>query len=106
MSNQLESASFLIDNTQPQITGLTASRTGAQVSVHWRAKDALSVIDKAEYSVDGKEWLAIQPTTRLTDSREHDYVLTLDGMAPGEHTIAVRVSDEFDNQTVEKMVTR
>ena len=106
LSNQLESASFLIDNTQPQITGLTASRTGAQVSVHWRAKDALSVIDKAEYSVDGKEWLAIQPTTRLTDSREHDYVLTLDGMAPGEHTIAVRVSDEFDNQTVEKMVTR
>ena len=106
LSNQLQSASFLIDNTQPQITGLTASRTGAQVSVRWKAKDALSVLDKAQYSVDGKEWLAIQPTTRLTDSREHDYLLTLDGMAPGEHTIAVRVSDEFDNQAVEKMVTR
>ena len=106
LSNQLQSASFVIDNTPPQISGLTSSRAGAQVTVRWKAKDALSVIDKAEYSVDGKEWLAVQPTTRLTDSQEHDYALTLDGMAPGEHTIAVRVSDEFDNQTVEKTVIR
>ena len=106
LSNQLQGASFLIDNTPPQIMGLAASRNGAQVSVHWKAKDALSVIDKAEYSVDGKEWLAVQPTTRLTDSQEHDYTLTLDGMTPGEHTIAIRISDEFDNQTVEKAVTR
>lgn len=106
LSNQLQGASFLIDNTPPQISGLAGSRSGTQVTVRWKAKDALSVIDKAEYSVDGKEWLAVQPTTRLTDSQEHDYALTLDGMAPGEHTIAVRVSDEFDNQSVEKTVTR
>ena len=46
------------------------------------------------------------PTTRLTDSQEHDYALMLDGVAPGEHTIAVRVSDEFDNHSVEKTVIR
>ncbi len=106
LSNQLQGASFLIDNTPPQITGLAGSRNGAQVTVRWKAKDALSVIDKAEYSVDGKEWLAVQPTTRLTDSKEHDYTLALDGITPGEHTVAVRVSDEFDNQTVEKTVLR
>jgi sugar lactone lactonase YvrE len=104
LSNQLESDSFMIDNTPPQITGLTGSRSGSQVSVRWKAKDALSVLENAEYSIDGKEWLAIEPTTRLTDSLEHDYVLTLDGIAAGEHTLAVRVSDEFDNQSVDKIV--
>ena len=106
LSNQLQGASFVIDNTSPQISGLAGSRSGTQVTVRWKAKDALSIIDKAEYSVDGKEWLAVQPTTRLTDSQEHDYALTIDGVAPGEHTIAVRVSDEFDNQSVEKTVIR
>jgi hypothetical protein len=94
----------MIDNTPPQITGLTGSRSGSQVSVRWKAKDAMSVLENAEYSIDGKEWLAIEPTTRLTDSLEHDYVLTLDGIAAGEHTLAVRVSDEFDNQSVDKIV--
>ena len=106
LANELAGASFLIDNSPPQISGLAGTRSGTQVTVRWKAKDSLSLIDKAEYSVDGKEWLAVQPTTRLTDSQEHDYTLTLDGLAPGEHTIAVRVSDEFDNQSVEKTVTR
>ena len=106
LSKQLQSASFVIDNTAPQISGLAGSRNGVQVTVRWKAKDALSIIDKAEYSMDGKEWLAVQPTTRLTDSQEHDYALTLDGAAAGEHTIAVRVADEFDNQAVEKTVIR
>ncbi len=106
LSKQLQSPSFVIDNTPPQISGLAGSRNGAQITIHWKAKDTLSIIDKAEYSLDGKEWLAAQPTTRLTDSQEHDYALTLDSAAAGEHTIAVRVSDEFDNQAVEKTVIR
>jgi hypothetical protein len=106
LSSQLESDSFVIDNTPPQISGLAGSRTGSQLTIRWKAKDALSVLDNAEYSVDGKEWMAVEPTTRLTDSLEHDYVLTLDGIAAGEHTVAVRVSDEFDNQSVEKIVIR
>ncbi len=106
LSNQLESESFVIDNTPPRITGLTGSRSGTQVTVRWKAKDALSVVEKAEYSLDGHEWTIVEPTTRLSDSLEHDFVLTLDNPGPGEHTVAVRVSDEFDNQSVEKVVIR
>jgi len=32
--------------------------------------------------------------------------LELADVAPGEHTIAVRVEDEFDNQAVEKVVAK
>jgi hypothetical protein len=106
LTNQIESDTFMIDNTPPQITGLTGSRSGNQIAVRWKAKDALSVIDQAEYSLDGGEWTVVEPTSRLSDSLELEYALTLNNISPGEHTVAVRVSDEFDNQAVDKTVVR
>jgi len=43
--------------------------------------------------------------TKLSDSLELDYALSLNA-GPGEHTIAVRVSDANDNQAVEKVVVK
>jgi len=71
-----------------------------------RARDALSIIDKAEYSVNGGEWIVVEPTTRLSDAPELEYKLTLDRAAAGETTVAVRVTDEYDNQAVQKVVIR
>jgi hypothetical protein len=106
LTAQLESEPFVIDNTPPQVTGLSAMRTGAQIRVRWSAKDARNVIRKAEYSIDGGDWAVVEPETRLSDSPEHAYVLTLDGLDAGEHTVAVRVSDSYDNQTVEKAIVK
>jgi hypothetical protein len=106
MTSQRESEVFLIDNTPPRISGLAAKRNGVKLNVRWRAVDALSVISKAEYSLDGGDWLLLSPTTRLSDSRELDYDLTLDNVSVGEHTIAVRVQDEYDNQSTDKTVVR
>ena len=96
---------FLIDNTPPQITGLTAVRNGARIQVRWHAADALSNVAKAEYSLDGGEWTVAAPVTKLSDSPALDYDLTLDA-GPGEHTIAVRVGDDYDNQATDKAVVR
>ena len=82
-----------------------AAPAAGKLSVRWKARDALGVIEKAEYSVNGGEWTAVQPTTRLSDSREHDYELLLEA-APGERAIAVRVSGEYENQAVAKIVVR
>lgn len=106
LSGELVSAPFLIDNTAPEISGLAASRSGDKITVRWKARDASSLIQKAEYSVDGGEWLLAQPTTRLSDAAEHDYVLELSGLPAGERTIAVRVTDDYDNQAVAKAVVR
>ena len=102
---RLESSPFWIDNTPPKITGLTAARAGSKLQVKWHAADALNNIAKAEYSLDGGEWKVAAPVTRLSDAQELDYALSLDG-APGEHTIAVRVEDEYGNQAVEKAVVK
>lgn len=97
---------FQIDNTPPQITGLAGSTAGNKINVQWRAKDALSVIDKAEYSINGGDWMVAEPVTKLSDAPELDYKISIDRPAPGEYTIAVRVTDEYDNQSVEKVVVR
>jgi hypothetical protein len=101
----MESDPFTIDNTPPKITGLTASRNGGKLEVRWHAADALNYIGKAEYSLDGGEWTVAAPTSGLSDSPELDYALNLDAAA-GEHTIAVRVTDAYDNVGTEKVVVR
>ncbi len=102
LKSSRESDPFLIDNTPPQITDLRGTPSGNQLEVRFHAKDALSVLEKAEYSVNGGDWLIVQPTTRLSDSKEEDYRVMID-RGQGEVTIAVRVSDEFENQAISKV---
>jgi hypothetical protein len=100
-----ESVPFTIDNTPPRITALAASRAGGKLQIRWHAADALNVIAKAEYSLNGGEWTVVIPVSGLSDSPELDYALSLDA-APGEHTVAVRVYDEYDNQATDKVIVR
>ena len=105
LTARMEGSPFWIDNTPPKVTAPVAARTGGKLQVKWHAADALNNIAKAEYSLDGGEWKVAAPVTRLSDAQELDYELTLDAGA-GEHTIAVRVEDEYGNQAVEKTVVR
>jgi hypothetical protein len=106
LTGQLESDPFTIDNTPPVLTGPTVTRTGSRIEVKWRAADALNDIKEAEYSLDGGDWIVAAPVGRLSDSLELEYVLTLDGVAAGEHTVAVRVSDDYENQVAGKVVVK
>lgn len=103
---RLEGEPFLIDNTPPRVEGLSAARSGRQVTARWKAADENTVITIAEYSLDGGKWAVVQPVTRLSDSKELNYELVLEDLDAGEHTIAVRVTDQFENQAVAKVVVR
>jgi sugar lactone lactonase YvrE len=105
LTARMEGSPFWIDNTPPKISALAAARAGGKLQVKWHAADALNNIAKAEYSLDGSEWKVAAPVTRLSDALELDYELNLDAGA-GEHTIAVRVEDEYGNLAVEKTVVR
>ena len=100
LTTQEESDPFTIDNTPPQITKLSAKGNVIQ----WHVADALSVVRKAEYSLDGSEWTVVDPVTKLSDSQTLDYSLALKTLTPGEHTIALRATDDFDNVAVEKLI--
>jgi hypothetical protein len=105
LTSQLISAPFTIDNAPPRITSLAATRSGGKLQVRWHAADALSNLDRAEYSLDGGDWTVAAPVSKLSDSPELDYDLALDAPA-GEHTVAVRVVDANDNVAVDKVVVK
>ena len=105
LTGSVESDPFLIDNTVPEIIGVKGVASGTKIEVTFHAKDALSTIAKAEYSINGGDWLMLDPTTRLSDSKEEDYRFQVD-RTQGETTIAVRVTDEYDNQSVAKTVVK
>ena len=94
LDNLFESPPLLVDNTKPEIVGLTAHAT----TVTGRARDAASVISGIEYSIDGGEWWPAQPDDRLLDQREEAFTLgLLKGMTAGPHIINVRAWDAADN---------
>lgn len=99
------SAPFLIDNTAPVVRELAGTVSGSKVNLRFFAGDALSVVSKAELSINGGNWTRIEPTLRLLDSKDLDFRLAIE-KAPGEMTIAVRLTDEFDNVSVEKIVVK
>jgi len=106
LSAQGVSAPFLIDNTAPRILDLGASPAGGRVNLRFKASDSASVVNKTEISLNGGDWRLIDPTVRLADSKDLEFQLLVDRPGAGELTIAVRVTDEFDNQSVEKVTIR
>jgi hypothetical protein len=100
-----ESERFEVDNTPPVIEHLeetpSASRGSSSavssIVVKFTARDSTSSIDRAQYSVDGGEWTLLAPTGNVSDSPTENYEFALSGLVPGEHTIAVRAYDRFEN---------
>jgi hypothetical protein len=106
LTDEKLSAPFEIDNTPPGILNLTGVREGNRIRVSFRASDAMSVIRRAECSVDGGDWQVVLPVDMLTDALQEDYDFLTSALAPGEHTIAVRVSDKVDNIQVDKVIVK
>jgi outer membrane protein assembly factor BamB len=106
LSAQIESEPFVIDNTPPQISGLTARVQGGRLVLQFKAADALSPLGYAEYSINGGEWKYAPPTTRLTDSRNHEFLVDIARPAGAELTIAVKISDSRDNLATDKTLAK
>lgn len=100
-----ESERFEVDNTPPSIQklqaspgGMTADRSqGASYEVQFTAEDLSTSIERAQYSVDGGDWLLLAPANGISDSRTQNYSFLVRGLPPGEHSIAVRAYDRFEN---------
>ncbi len=106
LTAQAESEDFLIDNTPPEILDLNARVEGGKIVARFRVRDAFSALQYAEVSVNGGAWVDAEPTTRITDSLQHDYEVTLPKPAGNEFVIAVRAADERDNVAVRKVMLR
>ena len=111
LTAERESERFVVDNTPPLIEELKAQRGGdvmasriavAMVAVQFTARDSVSAIERAQYSVDGGDWIIVTPKNGISDAPEERYEFPVNfesksGDPAKEHTIAVRAYDHFDN---------
>ncbi len=105
LSSSLVGDPFTIDNTPPELASGGMKAENNQTVIRFTAKDALSWIDKAEYSINGSEWQIVQPQNRVSDSQQLSYELKLPREAKnGEQVIAVRVFDDDDNEAVTRFI--
>lgn len=103
LTAQRVSERFLVDNTPPEIAGLAAVAESRQARVRFTARDSATPLLRAEYSLNAGEWRQVLPADRVMDSREESFEFTVAELVPGEHTIAVRVFDQFDNVAAAKV---
>jgi outer membrane protein assembly factor BamB len=105
LKTERESERFEVDNTPPVVEGLQASNLIQQdraintivARVQFTVRDAASSIERAQYSIDGGEWIIVTPKSGISDAPEEHYEFDAPRFSPGEHTIAVRAYDKFEN---------
>jgi len=96
---------FEVDNTPPVIEQLSAvsgidysgSVASTFIAVKFTARDASSSVERAQYSLDGGDWILISPAGNISDAPEEHYEFIISNPSAGEHTIAVRAYDRFEN---------
>jgi hypothetical protein len=94
-----ESAPVRIDNTPPAVHELSRSAG----LFEFEAVDGASPILEAEYSLDAKKWIRIEPKDGLSDSPREFYAIHLVPEARGAYLL-VRVTDAARNVGVASFV--
>jgi hypothetical protein len=98
LTTERESERFEVDNTPPTIEEIFANPIKMDTyEFRFTASHPTSSIEKAQYSVDGGEWILVAPGGGISDSKKETYSFTVSGLGRGEHTIAVRAYDRFEN---------
>jgi hypothetical protein len=107
-----ESRRFEVDTTPPRIENLSATPTGGQIHVTFRAIDSFSTLKRAEFSVDAGDWKYVEPAGQLSDAKTENYDFKVtpeankDGESSSEHVVVVRVYDRYENMGAAKILIR
>ncbi len=89
-----ETSPVPIDNTPPAIRRNGTGRGPLEFEV----ADAASPVTDAEYSVNAREWVRVEPKDGLSDSRTETYAITLGPQDRGGYLL-VRATDAARNQS-------
>jgi hypothetical protein len=88
---------FMVDNTPPRVTALSAVGERGAVRVEGEAEDEGGMLSELDVAIDEGDWRAVTPDGGLTDTPHAKLHVYLPGIAPGEHTLSVRAVDLAGN---------
>ncbi len=107
LREEVESDTFLIDNTRPVVSDLKTVIEGDSMDVHGRpgysiivsgiAKDELCNITDLQYSIDSGDWQTAFPEDKIFDSTEEIIFVKIPYISPDEHTIVINAIDYEGN---------
>ncbi len=103
LSTERESDRFEIANTPPRIENLRADASGATVKISFVGISSFDAIGQAQYSLDAGDWQIVLPAGQLSDAPKESYQFEIPAPAPGEHVVAVQITDGFNNTTAAKV---
>ena len=107
LSGERVSEPFDIDNTQPIVTGSgTPAMNANGARVVFLASDKSSYLTRAEYSVNGGEWMTVYADDGISDGPDERYTIEVPLSAPGEYAITLRVFDSQGNAGNARVVVR
>ncbi|MBX3279940.1 MAG: hypothetical protein KF868_18215 [Acidobacteria bacterium] len=95
--DELETEPIEIDNTPPAITVGRRVVDGGVVTVEFQASDATSILRRAEYQINGGEWMSIYPVDGISDSLREEYRVRVPVSGNRLLVIALRVFDSNAN---------
>jgi len=97
---------FLIDNNPPSINITSSKETESQIIIEGIIEDDASIITKAFYSINAKEWVFFTPKDNIFDSKKEYFTIILPKkeLKKNKETniIFIRAIDEKENpKTIE-----
>jgi hypothetical protein len=94
-TDEIISNVFTVDQIPPTIQFDLKTMKDGFISI--KISDSVSIVDEAQYSVDGAKWKALLPVSGLYDSRSNEFHIPVESFSEGEHYINLRASDSADN---------
>ncbi len=83
-----------VDNTAPVVTAFGSPLiTGDKARVTFNASDAASYLTRAEYSVNGGEWMPVYADDGISDGPNERYTIDVPLKTAGEYAVTIRVYD-------------
>ena len=96
------SSPAVIDHTPPAVKLLEKTRT----SVRFEARDDLSALAGAEYSIDAGPWTPVWAEDGVPDSQAETFLVPLGEPAERERLVTIRVRDRAGNAGLAKAVVK
>ncbi len=94
-SSEKKSGSFIIDNTAPEIAGLSRDRTSRRIT--FSVNDSWSPLQRVEMSINAGPWREVYPVDGLLDSKRETFEHVHESEPAGEYEIVVRATDNVGN---------
>jgi sugar lactone lactonase YvrE len=97
LTSEAVSLPFDVDNSPPSVSDLVGERVPNGLRVTATLSDEMSAVVESQYSLDGGEWMMVQSSDGLLDSRREKLAFVVRAPDKGEHMITVRAIDGSGN---------